>query len=152
MYSKYLTNLTGSDVTQQHLSLTFTTRVTLRSRVMVQYVLMARAYVILQKKSVRGKMNQGGPKKGNALLSVRGSHSRGVETHCESQSYLSGTHAKPQSIPWEMIAAKHDNLDDRKQLEDSKPVSNSTLSEDSKLADAPTNYSKLLQEGGYSHC
>ena len=29
--SKYLTNLTGSDVTQQHLNLTFTTRVTLRS-------------------------------------------------------------------------------------------------------------------------
>ena len=51
-------------------------------------------YVILQKKSVRGKMNQGGPKNGIALLSVR-SHCRGVQKHCKSQSYLSGKHAKP---------------------------------------------------------
>ena len=57
------------------------------------------------------------------------------------------------SIPWEIIAAKHDKLevvsDDSKQLEDSKPVSSSTvtLSEDSKPADVPTTDSKLLEEG-----
>ena len=37
--------------------------------------------------------------------------------------------------------------EDSKQLEDSKPVSNGTLSEDSKSADVPTNHSKLLEEG-----
>ena len=40
------------------------------------------------------------------------------------------------SIPWEIIAAKHDKLavasDDKKQPEDSKPVSNGTLLEDSR--------------------
>ena len=57
------------------------------------------------------------------------------------------------TIPWEIIAAKHDRLevvsDDSKQLEDSKPVSSSTvtLSEDSKPADVPTTDSKLLEEG-----
>ena len=56
-----------------------------------------------------------------------------MQKHCKPQSYLSGTHAKPQgsfgidsgctyghySIPWEIIAAKHDKLaaasDDSKQ-------------------------------------
>ena len=54
------------------------------------------------------------------------------------------------SIPWEIIAAKHDNLaaasDGSKQLEDRKPVSNSTLSEVSIPADVPTNNSKQLEE------
>ena len=36
-------------------------------------------------------MNQGGPKNGIAV------HSRGVQKYCESQSYLSGTYAKPQA-------------------------------------------------------
>ena len=55
------------------------------------------------------------------------------------------------SIPWAVIAANHENLetasDDSKQPEDSKPVSNKTLSEDSKLVDVPTNDTKLLEEG-----
>ena len=55
----------------------------------------------------------------------------------------SGCNYGHYSIPWEIIAAKHDKLevasDDSKQPEDSKPVSNGTLSEDSKPADVPTN-------------
>ena len=62
----------------------------------------------------------------------------------------SGCNYGHYSIPWEIIAAKHDKLevasDDSKQPEDSKPVSNGTLSEDSKPADVPTNDSKLLEE------
>ena len=63
----------------------------------------------------------------------------------------SGCTYRHYSIPWEIIAAKYDKLaaasDDSKQFEDSKPVSNGTLSEDSKPADVPTNDSKLLEEG-----
>ena len=55
------------------------------------------------------------------------------------------------SIPLEIIAAKHEKLeaasDDCKQPEDSKQVGNSTLPEDSKPADVPTNDSKLLEKG-----
>ena len=78
--SKYLRNPPGSATTQQHLSLTFTTRAILRSSMMLQYVLITWAYVILRKKSVRGKMMRGGPKNGIALLSVRFSRSRSAKT------------------------------------------------------------------------
>ena len=59
------------------------------------------------------------------------------------------------SIPWEMIAAKHDKLevvsDDSKQLEDSKPVSNSTLSEDSKTSRCTQQTIGRGESGGCSH-
>ena len=91
MCSKYLTNLTGSDVTQQHLSLTFTSRVTLRSS---PICIDGKGICYIAKEVGEGKMTRGSPKNVIAFLSVS---CRGVQKHCKPQSYLSGTHAKPQA-------------------------------------------------------
>ena len=132
---------------------------------MVQYVLMARVMCYIAKEVGERKNDAGRPKKWNCtaeckVLTVEECKSivnlkaifqeRMPSLRQALEDIDSGCNYGHYSIPWEIIAAKHDKLevasDGSKQPEGSKPVSNGTLSEDSKPADVPTNDSKLLEE------
>ena len=119
MCSKYLTNLTGSDVTQQHLSLAFTTRVALRS-------IDGKGIRYIAKEVGERKNDTGRPKKWNCtseckVLTVQECKSI-VNLKAIFQEHMpslrqaledidSGCIYGYYSIPWEIIAAKHDKLE-----------------------------------------
>ena len=128
---------------------------------MVQYVLMARAYVISRKKSARGKMTRGGPKKWNCTSECK------VLTveECKSivnlkaifqesmpslrQDIESGCIYGHYSIPWEIIAAKHDKLVSSSTVEEDGKTDHSTqqnCQEDGKPGDIPTDDSDEEKE------